>query len=131
MLARLGSAIAALFWLSGCSMSIPGFVDPSPTSSIKSKTYPFAEEDWAKAEPALMAAIRADDGDDPARWSNTASGRGGAVEAVGARYERGGANCRGFVARITDAGDAHAVQGAACDKAGQITITDATPFKSL
>jgi surface antigen len=112
-------------------MSIPGFVDPSPTGAIKSKTYPFAEEDWAKAEPAVMAAIRADAGDDPAVWSNSGSGRRGAVEAVGARYQRAGADCRMFVARISESGEAHAVQGSACAKAGEVTISNAAPFKSL
>ena len=112
-------------------MSIPGFVDPTPTGSVKSKTYPFADEDWSKAEPALIAAVRADAGDDPVHWSNTGSGRRGAVEGVGARFQREGATCRAFVARITGDGDARAVQGAACEKSGEVTLSDAAPFKGI
>lgn len=112
-------------------MSIPGFVDPTPTGSVKSKTYPFAEEDWSKAQPALIAAIRADAGDDPARWSNSGSGRHGAVEGIGARFQRSGATCRAFVARINEDGDARAVDGAACEKSGEVTVSDAALFKGL
>jgi hypothetical protein len=36
-----------------------------------------------------------------------------------------------FVARISDAGDARAVQGAACEKSGEVTVSDAAPFKGL
>ena len=130
-LLRSGAVVAAILWLSGCSMSIPGFVDPSPTGAIKSKTYPFAEEDWPKAEAALIAAIRSDAGDDPAQWTNSASGRRGAVAGLGVRFQRAGATCRVFVARISDEGAARAVQGAACEKSGEVTVSDAAPFKGL
>ena len=124
-------ALGAVLALAGCSMPIPGFVDLAPTGSVKSKTYPFADEDWAKAEPALIAAIRADAGDDPSIWTNAGSGRRGAVEGIGARFQRAGANCRAFVAKISEDGDARNVQGAACEKAGAVTISDAAPFKGL
>ena len=124
-------ALAAILALAGCSMPIQGFVDATPTGSVKSKTYPFADEDWAKAEPALIAAIRADAGDDPSVWTNSGSGRRGAVEGIGARFQRAGANCRAFVAKISEDGDARNVQGAACEKAGAVTISDAAPFKGL
>jgi hypothetical protein len=109
-------------------MSIPGFVDASPTGSVKSANYPFATEDWLKAEPAVIAAIRADEGDDPAQWRNAASGRRGAVVGIGARFARSGATCRAFVARINENGESRAVQGDACDKAGAVTLSNATPF---
>ncbi len=130
-LLRYSAAVAAMLWLSGCSMPIPGFVDASPTGAVKTKTYPFAEEDWSKAEAALITAIRADNGDDAAQWSNSASGRRGAVAGLGARFQRSGATCRVFVARISGEGDAHAVQGAACEKSGEVTVSDAAPFKGL
>jgi surface antigen len=122
---------AAMLWLAGCSMPIPGFVDASPTGAIKAKTYPFSEEDWPKAEAALITAIRADNGDDPAQWSNSSTGRRGAVAGLGARFQRSGATCRVFVARISEDGDARAVQGAACEKSGEVTVSDAAPFKGL
>ena len=130
-LARPAVAVGVGLWLAGCSMSIPGFVDRAPTGSIKSKTYPFAEEDWAKAEPALIAAIRADASDDSSLWNNAASGRRGAVAGIGSRFERGGATCRAFLARIGEDGETRAMEGAACMKAGEVTISDAAPFKGL
>ncbi len=114
--------------LGGCSMSIAGFIDPSPTGAVKSRFYPFAQEDWAKAEPALIAAIRASVGDDPVLWSNAASGRSGVVVGVGSRFARGGATCRAFVARISDQGTPRDVEGSACEKAGDVTVSDAGPF---
>ena len=54
--AAFGFAALAALGLAGCSMPIPGFIDATPTGSVKSRSYPFAEEDWAKAEPALLAA---------------------------------------------------------------------------
>src|SRR4051794_3479599 len=109
----LASALA----LSGCSMPIPGFIDPAPTGSVKSAGYPFASEDWPKAEPALIAAIRAGAADDPALWSNAETGRKGSIVAVGARFNRAGATCRAFVARIGENDATRAVQGDACEKA--------------
>jgi hypothetical protein len=127
---RLLALLAALS-LGGCSMSIPGFIDKTPTGSIKSPNYPFDSDDWAKVEPALIAAIRADASDDPAAWSNSGAGRSGAIEGVGARFTRDGGVCRAFVARIRDGGEAKAVQGAACEKAGVVTISDAGPFRGV
>src|SRR5579863_3165111 len=89
-------AIALAAGLAGCSMPIAGFIDAAPTGTVKSATYPFAREDWAKAEPAMIAAIRAEAADDPAQWSNAESGRRGVVIGVGARFVKGGATCRGF-----------------------------------
>ena len=117
--------------LSGCSMSIPGFIDATPTGAVKAANYPFASEDWPKAEPALIAAIRADAADDPSLWSNAATGRKGSVVAVGARFTKSGATCRAFVARIGGDGDTRAVQGDACEKAGAVTISDGAPFRGV
>lgn len=122
------AALTAGLALAGCSMSIPGFIDASPTGALKSPFYPFAQEDWAKAEPALIAAIRAGVGDDPVLWSNATSGRSGVVVGVGARFARGGATCRAFVARISENGTAKDVEGSACEKAGDVTVSDAGPF---
>jgi surface antigen len=116
-------------------MSIPGFVDPSPTGAIRSPDYPFAKEDWPKAETALIAAIDADagadPGADPASWSNEESGRSGSVVGVGARFARAGATCRAFIARIEEDHKTRAAEGAACEKAGQVTISDAAPFRGV
>ena len=133
--ARRG-AVAAIFalmgfGLGGCSMSIPGFIDASPTGAVKSPVYPFAPEDWAQAEPAVIAAIRAGLGDDPAQWSNEASGRSGVVVGVGARFAKGGATCRAFVARIRDSEAARDVEGSACEKGGGVTLSDAGPFPKV
>jgi surface antigen len=125
------AALAAALSLTGCSMPIKGFVDAAPTGAIKSKTYPFADEDWAKAAPALSAAIRADASDDPAPWANADSGRRGTVAGIGARYDKGGATCRAFVAKIGDDRDTRIAQGAACLKADEVTISEAAPFKGL
>jgi surface antigen len=125
------AALTAVLALGGCSMSIPGFIDASPTGAVKNPSYPFAQEDWAKAEPALIAAIRAGAGDDPAQWSNEASGRSGVVVGVGARFAKSGANCRAFVARISDNGAAREVQGSACEKAGDVTLSDAGPLPKV
>ena len=122
-------ALAAALALSGCSMSIPALVDRAPTGSVKSPTYPFADEDWAKAEPALIAAIRAEDTDTAEQWTSEASGRRGAVIGVGGRFARGAATCRAFVARIRDGEDSRAVSGSACEKAGAVTLSDVGPFK--
>ncbi|HXT09319.1 MAG TPA: hypothetical protein VN715_20575 [Roseiarcus sp.] len=125
------AALAAALALAGCSMSIPGFIDASPTGGLKTPSYPFAQEDWGKAEPALIAAIRAGAGEEPALWSNQASGRSGAVVGVGARFAKAGATCRAFVARISDSGAARAVEGSACEKAGAVTVSDAGPFPKV
>ncbi len=117
--------------LSGCSMSIPGLIDRTPTGAVKSANYPFASEDWPKAEPALIAAIRADAADDPALWNNAGTGRKGSVAAVGARFNRAGATCRAFVARIGEDGETRAVQGDACEKAGAVTISGGAPFRGV
>lgn len=112
-------------------MSIPGFIDRTPTGSVRSPNYPFADEDWAKAEPALLAAIRADGADDPAQWNNAESGRRGTVVPIGGRFARDGATCRAFVARIGEAGENRSVQGAACEKRGAVTVSDAGPLKGI
>jgi surface antigen len=125
------AAIVFAGGLAGCSMQIPSFIDASPTGSAKSATYPFAQEDWAKAQPALLAAIRADESDDPAQWSNATSGRRGVIVGVGARFAKGGATCRAFVARIADNGESRATQGDACEKAGDVTVSDAAPVKGV
>ena len=117
--------------LSGCSMSIPGLIDRTPTGSVKSATYPFANEDWPKAEAALIAAIRADAADDPALWNNAETGRKGSIAAIGARFTRAGAACRAFVARIDGDGDPRAVQGDACEKAGAVTISGGAAFRGV
>lgn len=133
--ARLAVAAAALalagFALGGCTVSIPGFIDASPTGAVRTPFYPFAQEDWAKAEPALVAAIRAGAGDDPAQWSNEASGRSGVVVGVGSRFAKGGATCRAFVARISDNGTGREVEGSACEKAGDVTVSDAGPLPKV
>jgi surface antigen len=128
-----GAALALLLaaGLAGCSMPIPGFIDASPTGAVKSATYPFAKEDWPKAEPAVIAAIRSDSGDDPAQWSNSDSGRRGVVVGVGARFDKAGATCRAFVARINDNGESRAMQGDACEKAGDVTLTAAAPLRGV
>jgi surface antigen len=132
---RRGFALAGILvvsaGLAGCSMPIPGFIDISPTGSVKSSSYPFTSEDWPKAAPALIAAIRAGAGDDPASWSNADSGRRGLVVGIGSRFARGGATCRAFVAKISDNGEEREVQGSACEKAGDVTLSDAAPFKGV
>jgi len=131
-LAALASALAlAGSALGGCSMSIPGFIDASPTGALKTPFYPFAQEDWAKAEPALIAAIRAGAGDDPAPWRNEASGRRGVVVGVGSRFAKDGATCRAFVARISDNGAEREVEGSACEKGGDVRVSDAGPFPKV
>ncbi|MDE3177136.1 MAG: hypothetical protein KGM15_13625 [Pseudomonadota bacterium] len=127
----LSVTLVLLTALSGCSMSIPGLIDRTPTGAIKSPSYPFASEDWSKAEPALLAVIRADAADDPAQWSNEDSGHKGSVAAVGARFNKGGAACRAFVARIAEDGEVRAVQGDACEKAGAVTISGGAPFRGV
>jgi surface antigen len=124
-------ALALTAGLGGCSMPISGFIDPAPTGSVKSASYPFAQEDWAKAEPAMIAAIRADAADDPAQWSNSSSGRHGSVVGVGARFDKGGATCRAFIARIAENGESRAVQGNACEKSGEVTLSDAAPLRGV
>ena len=126
---RRVAAFAFTLALGGCSMPIPGLIDRAPTGAIRSPTYPFAEEDWPKAEPALLASIRAEAGDDPAAWVNEASGRRGAVAAVGASFAKAGATCRSFVARILDGEEKVAVQGSACEKDGAVKLSDVGPFR--
>ena len=123
------AVLAVLAALGGCSMPIHGLIDRAPTGAIRSATYPFAEEDWPKVEPALRAAIRAEAGDDPAAWTSEASGRRGAVVGVGTSFAKAGATCRGFVARIRDGEQGQAVQGSACEKDGAVTLSDIGPFK--
>jgi surface antigen len=131
-LAALASGLAAAgLSLCGCSMSIPGFIDAAPTGALRTPFYPFAQEDWAKAEPALLAAIRAGVGAEPAPWSNEASGRSGVVVGVGTRFAKDGATCRAFVARITDNGTGRDVEGSACEKAGEVRVSDAGPFPKV
>lgn len=125
------SALILAAGLAGCSMSIPSFVDASPTGVVKSATFPFAEEDWPKAAPAMLAAIRAAAADDPAQWSNADSGRRGLIVGIGARFAKGAATCRAYVARISENGDSRAVQGDACEKAGQVTLSDAAPLRGV
>jgi surface antigen len=128
--AHLG-VLAAVLALPGCSFPIPGFIDASPTGSVRAPTYPFDQEDWAKAQPALIAAIGANSADDPPRWVNDASGRSGVVVGVGARFAKGGATCRAFVARIFENDDARQAEGSACLKGGEVTLTDAAPFPKV
>ncbi len=112
-------------------MQIHGFIDASPTGSAKSATYPFAQEDWPKAEPAMIAAIRADAADDPAQWSNAASGRRGSIVGIGASFAKGGATCRAYIARISENGESRAAQGDACEKAGQVTLSAGAPLRGV
>jgi len=126
---RRVALLALLLALGGCSMPISGLIDRTPTGAVKSPTYPFAEEDWPKVEPALLAAIRAEAGDEPTVWASEASGRRGAVAAVGTSFAKAGATCRSFVARLRDGEQAQAVQGSACEKSGAVTLSDVGPFK--
>ena len=128
---RMAAAVVTALALSGCSMPIPALIDATPTGAIRAPTYPFAKEDWDKAEPALLAAIRAEEGDDPAGWNNDISGRKGLIVGVGARFAKGGATCRAFVARVVESGAARAAQGDACEKAGAVTLSDAAPLKGV
>jgi len=109
-------------------MPIPGFIDPAPTGSIKSPTYPFAQEDWPKAQAALIAAVHADDA---AEWRNADSGGQGTVVGVGPAYAKAGATCRAFEARIGNGDEKHAIQGAACEKDGKATISDVGAFHGV
>jgi hypothetical protein len=127
----MAATLLAALALSGCSMSIPGFVDKTPTGSVRPPTYPFAQEDWDKAQPAVLAAIRAEDGEDPASWSNDASGHKGMVIGIGARITRNGSTCRAIVARILEGDASRTAQGDACEKAGAVTLTDAAPLKGV
>ena len=122
----LALALAAVLSLGGCSMPIPGFIDAAPTGSVKSPTYPFAEEDWPKAQAALMSAVRADE---VAEWRNAESGGQGTVVGVGPAYPKGAATCRAFEARLGKGEEKHAIQGAACVKDGKATISDVGAFK--
>jgi hypothetical protein len=118
-------AFGAALGLAGCSMPIPGFIDPAPTGSVKSPSYPFADEDWPKAQAALISAIRADD---VAQWRADSGGQGSIV-GVGPTYAKGGATCRAFEARIDKGEEKHAIQGAACEKDGKATISDVEAFR--
>ena len=55
----------------------------------------------------------------------------GAVVGVGASFPRGGATCRAFVARINDKDREQDAQGAACEKGGEVTLSDTAPFKGV
>ncbi len=112
-------------------MSIPGFVDPSPTGAIRSPNYPFAKEDWPQAKAALIDAIQAAAGADPSAWRNDDTGRRGAIVGVGARFARAGATCRAFIARFEEDRETHTAQGSACEKAGEVTISDAGPLRAV
>jgi hypothetical protein len=125
---RGGYVLLAALALSGCSMPIAGFIDPAPTGAIKSPTYPFAEEDWPKAQAALISAVRADD---VAEWRNADSGAQGTVVGVGPAYPKGAATCRAFEARIGKGEEKHAIQGATCVKDGKATISDVGAFKGV
>ena len=118
-------ALAAVLALGGCSMPIGGLIDPLPTASVKSPTYPFAAEDWPKAQGALLAAIRADE---VADW-RAESGGEGTVVGVGPAYAKAGATCRAFEARIDKGEEKHAIQGAVCEKDGKATISDVGAFR--
>ena len=50
---------------------------------------------------------------------------------VGARFDKAGATCRAFVARINDNGENRAMQGDACEKAGDVTLSDAAPLRGV
>jgi len=118
-------ALAAALALGGCSMPIGGLIDPLPTASVKSPTYPFAAEDWPKAQVALLAAIRADEVMD---WRAESGGQG-TVVGVGPSYAKAGATCRAFEARIGKGEEKHAIQGAVCEKDGKATISDVGAFR--
>ena len=132
---REGLALAATLALSGalsgCSVPIPGLIDYAPTGAIHPATYPFAQEDWDSARPALAAAIAAAPGAAPAPWANATSGQHGMVTGVGARYARAGANCRAFVSRIGEGEAAKAAQGEVCERDGDVKISDAAPFAGI
>lgn len=125
------AVLAAGLALSGCSISLPSLIDTTRTGAIRAASYPFAAEDWDKASPAVISAIRAEPGDEPSAWSSDASGRRGAVVGIGARFARSGATCRAIVARIVDSSENRAVQGEACEKAGAVTLSDAGPLKGV
>jgi len=118
-------ALAAVLALGGCSVPISGLIDPLPTASVKSPTYPFATEDWPKAQVALLAAIHADE---VADWRAESGGQG-TVVGVGETYAKAGATCRAFEARIGKGEEKHAIQGAVCDKDGKATISDVGAFR--
>jgi hypothetical protein len=124
--------------LAGCSMSfpLPSLLSDDTTGSIKPRSTPFAGDldaaDWRAAEPSLAEALKSDANADPKRWSNPASGRGGAFQPVAGSFRREGQTCRAFLARIDTADQSKTMQAIGCLMAGGAVFVDqAQPWKAL
>jgi len=136
----LGLVAASLvaFSMAGCSITfpLPSFMSDETTGSIRPRPAPFSPDldaqDWRVAEPVLAQALKSKPSDDPARWSNPESGRGGAFQPVAGSFKRDGQTCRAFVARLTAADQAKTVQAIGCLAAGDAVFVDQVePWKAL
>ena len=131
---------AAALALGGCAIPLPGFIDDAPTGSIKPKanatalSSAFDSRDWRLAEPALSAALRSKEGDQPGTWSNPETGARGEFLAVAGSFERDGRPCRAFVARVTgkDGSPDKTLQGVGCPREGEeAAIYDVAPWSGI
>jgi hypothetical protein len=124
--------------LAGCSMSfpIPSLLSDSKTGSIKAASTPFSDAldsaDWRIAQPSLAEALKSDARAEPKRWTNPATGRGGAFQPVAGAFSRDGQTCRAFLARIDSADQTKTMQAVGCLMAGDtVFVEEAQPWKAL
>lgn len=133
---------AAALGLSGCALSIPlpGFIDDTPTGSIKPKASAAAlssaydSSDWRLAEPVLSETLRGKDGGKPGAWSNPQSGSHGEFVAVAGSFDRDGRSCRAFVARVVgkDGSPDKTLQGVGCPREGEeAAVYDVSPWSGI
>jgi hypothetical protein len=130
------AVVVLAFALCGCSISmpLPALIDNEPTGSIQAKATekPFDPGDWPHAESALRAAMGGKATAEPARWTNPDTGRNGQFLAVAGPFQREGASCRAFLARIEETEGARSFQGIGCAREnGEVAISDVAPWKGL
>jgi hypothetical protein len=119
------------------SFPLPSLLSDDTTGSIKGgRSTPFSDAldstDWRVAEPSLAEALKSDARAEPKRWSNPASGRGGAFQPVAGTFKRDGQTCRAFLARIETADQTKTMQAVGCLMAGgAVFVDEAQPWKAL
>ncbi len=125
--ATLASGMGIGLLLGACSMSFPlqGFVDSSPTGSIKGGastsllSSSLDREDLRRANAALAVALDPQGNGTDVAWANPETGAGGSFVALAPAFPHQDGICRSFAGRvIIRARQSRTLKGAACRVAG-------------
>lgn len=138
-LAVLSLATLAALAVSGCSLSLSGFMateEEISTGSIElappgaALSRELTAEDWRRAGAALGVALDPQGNGQSASWDNPETGLKGQFTPVGAPFVRNDEICRGFLATLVSAAGLKWMQGSACKPSGaEWSLREVRPWR--